>query len=91
MDWAQFKDFVYHMCLAGAAAVPQSFTQEVAGPSPHTPTTNIPATEPSEPSETSKKICNDPADKRVPSLMTKKANPYYINFPVRICLPEVVV
>ena len=43
MNWAQFKDPVSHMCLAGAVVA-----QEVAGLSPFTVMTNIFATEFSE-------------------------------------------
>ena len=35
MNWAQFKDSVSHMCLAGGVA------QEVAGLSPFTVMTNV--------------------------------------------------
>ena len=31
MNWAQFKDPVSHMCLAGTVVVSWSLTQEVAG------------------------------------------------------------
>ena len=31
MDWAQFKDPVSHMCLAGTVVASWSLTQEVAG------------------------------------------------------------
>ena len=31
MNWAQFKDHVSHMYLAGAVVAPGSLTQEVAG------------------------------------------------------------
>ena len=33
MNWAQFKDPVSHMCLAGTAVTSWSLTQEVAGSS----------------------------------------------------------
>ena len=41
MNWAQFKDPVSHMCLAGTLVASQSVTQEVAGLSPFTVMTNI--------------------------------------------------
>ena len=31
MDWAQFKDPVFHMCLAGAVVASRSVTQKLAG------------------------------------------------------------
>ena len=31
MNWAQFKDPVSHMCIAGAVVASWSLTQEVAG------------------------------------------------------------
>ena len=31
MNWAQFKDLVSHMCLAGTVVACWSLTQEVAG------------------------------------------------------------
>ena len=34
MNWAQFKDPVSHVCLAGDVVAPRSLTQEVAGSSP---------------------------------------------------------
>ena len=34
MNWAQFKDPVSHMCLAGAVVACWSLTQEMAGLSP---------------------------------------------------------
>ena len=34
MNWAQFKDPVSHMCLAGTVVACWSLTQEVAGSSP---------------------------------------------------------
>ena len=34
MNWAQLKDPVSHMCLAGALVASLSLTQEVAGSSP---------------------------------------------------------
>ena len=48
MNWVQFKDFVSHMCLAGAAGVSWFLLQEVAGSSRFTNMTNIFATEFSE-------------------------------------------
>ena len=36
MNWAQFKDPVSHMCLAGAVLASWSLTQEVVGSSPFT-------------------------------------------------------
>ena len=45
MNWAQFKDLVSHMCLAGAVVASWSPTQEVAGLSPFTVMTNIFVTE----------------------------------------------
>ena len=33
MNWAQFKDPVSHMCLAGIVVASLSLMQEVAGPS----------------------------------------------------------
>ena len=48
MNGAQFKDPASHMCLAGAVAVSWSLTQEMAGSSPFTVTTNILVTEFSE-------------------------------------------
>ena len=41
MNWAQFKDPVSHMCLAGAVVASWSLTQEVAGSNPFTVLTNI--------------------------------------------------
>ena len=41
MNWAQFKDPVSHMCLAGAVVASWSLTQVVAGSSPFTVMTNI--------------------------------------------------
>ena len=41
MNWAQFKDYVSHMCLAGAAVASWSLTQEMAGLNPFTVMTNI--------------------------------------------------
>ena len=51
MNWAQFKDPVPHMCLAGTMVTSWSLTQEVAGSSPLTVITNIFVTEFSEFSE----------------------------------------
>ena len=34
MNWAQFKDPIYHMCLAHAVVASYSLIQEVAGSSP---------------------------------------------------------
>ena len=34
MNWAEFKDPVSHMCLAGTVVASWSLTQEVAGLSP---------------------------------------------------------
>ena len=41
MNWSQFKDPASHMCLAGAVVSSWSLTQEVAGLSTFTVTTNI--------------------------------------------------
>ena len=41
MNWAQFKDLVSHMCLAGAVVASWSHTQDVAGSSPFNGMTNI--------------------------------------------------
>ena len=41
MNWAQFKDPVSHMCLAGTVVAPWSLTQEMAGSSPFIVKTNI--------------------------------------------------
>ena len=41
MNWAQFKDPVSHMCIAGAVVTSWSLTQEVAGSSFFTVMTNI--------------------------------------------------
>ena len=48
MNWAQFKDPVSHMCLAGAVVACWSLTQEKAGSSPFAVMTNIFVTEFSE-------------------------------------------
>ena len=41
MNEGQFKDPVFHICLAGTAVASWSLTQEVAGLSPFTLMTNI--------------------------------------------------
>ena len=41
MDWAQFKDPVSHMCLAGIVVASWSLTKEVVGLSPFTIIKNI--------------------------------------------------
>ena len=51
MNWAQFKDRVSHICLAGTVIASLSLAQEVAGSSPFTAMTNIFVTEFSELSE----------------------------------------
>ena len=51
MNWAQFKDPVSHVCLAGTVVESWSLTQEVTGSSPFTVMTNIFVTEFSEFSE----------------------------------------
>ena len=40
MNWAQFKDPVSRICLAGTVVAPWSLTQEVAGSNPFTGVTN---------------------------------------------------
>ena len=45
MNWAQFKDPVCHMCLAGTLVASWSLTQEIAGSNPFTVMTNIFVTE----------------------------------------------
>ena len=45
MNWAQFKNPVYHMCLAGAVVASWPLIQEEAGLSPFTVRTNIFVTE----------------------------------------------
>ena len=45
MNWAQFKDPVSHMCLAGTVVISWSLTQEVAGSSPFIVMTKIFVTE----------------------------------------------
>ena len=41
MNQDQFKDPVYHMCLAGTVIATWSLTQEMAGSNPFTVMTNI--------------------------------------------------
>ena len=41
MNWAQYKDPVSHMCLAGTVVASWSLTQEMAGSNPFTLITNI--------------------------------------------------
>ena len=41
MNWAQFKDPVSHMCLAGTVVASWSLTQKVPGSSPFKVMTNI--------------------------------------------------
>ena len=41
MNWAQFKDPVSNICLAGAVVVCWSLAQEMASSSPFTVMTNI--------------------------------------------------
>ena len=55
MNWAQFKDPVSHMCLAGTVVASWSLTQEVTGSIPFIVMTNIFVTEFSEFSETFRK------------------------------------
>ena len=45
MNWAQFKDPISHMCLAGAVVASWSLTREVASSSPFSVMTNIFVTE----------------------------------------------
>ena len=45
MNWAQSKDPVYHMCLAGTVVASWSLSQEVTGSNPFTVMTNIFVTE----------------------------------------------
>ena len=45
MNWAQSKDPVSHMCLAGAVVASWSLVQDVAGSNPFTVMTNIFVTE----------------------------------------------
>ena len=40
MNWAQFKDPISHMCLAGAVVASWSLTQELAGSNPFSVMTN---------------------------------------------------
>ena len=41
MNWAEFKDPVCHMCLAGTVVASWSLTQEMAGSSPFAVMANI--------------------------------------------------
>ena len=41
MNWRQFKDPIFHMCLAGTVIVSWFLTQEVASSSPFTVMSNI--------------------------------------------------
>ena len=41
MNWAQFKDPVSYMCLAGAVVASWPLTHEITGSSPFTVMTNI--------------------------------------------------
>ena len=52
MNWAQFKDSVSDVCLAGVVIASWSLTQRVAGSGPFTVVTNIFVTELAEFSET---------------------------------------
>ena len=45
MNWAQFKDPVFHMCLAGTVVATWSLTQKITSSSPSTVMTNIFVTE----------------------------------------------
>ena len=45
MNWAEIKDPVSHVCIAGAVVASSSLTQEVAGLNPFTVMTNILVTE----------------------------------------------
>ena len=45
MKWAEFKDPVSYMCLAGPVVASWSLTQDVAGLNPFTVMTNILITE----------------------------------------------
>ena len=58
MNWSQFKDPVFNMCLAGTVVACWSFTQDMAGSSPFTVMTNIFVTEFSKFSETFRKNSN---------------------------------
>ena len=51
MNWAEFKDPISHVCLAGAVVGSWSLRQDVAGLNPFTAMTNIFVTEFSEFSE----------------------------------------
>ena len=55
MNWIQFKDPVFHMCLTGPLVASWSLTQEVAGSSPFTIMTNTFVTEFAEFNETFRK------------------------------------
>ena len=55
MNWAQFKDPVSHMCLAGAVLASWSLREAVAGSSPFAVMTNIFVTEFTELNETFRK------------------------------------
>ena len=52
MNWAEFKEPLSHVCLAGAVVASWALTQEMAGSSPFPVITNIFVTEFSEFSET---------------------------------------
>ena len=41
MNWAQFKDAVFYLCLADSVVAYRSLTQEVADPNPLKVMTNI--------------------------------------------------
>ena len=41
MNWAKFRDPVFHMCLDGTVAASSILTQDAAGSSPFTVMTNI--------------------------------------------------
>ena len=45
MNWAEFKDPVSHMCLAGVVVASWSLRQEVAGSTPFTVMTKLFVTE----------------------------------------------
>ena len=51
MNWAEFKDPVSHVCLAGTVVASWSLTQEVASSNPFTVMTSIFVTKCSEFSE----------------------------------------
>ena len=55
MNWAQFKDHIRHMCLAGAVVASQALTQEVADLSTFSVMTNTFVTKSAEISETFRK------------------------------------